>query len=79
MSHFDIRSANRPAPDAPMVDIADSVIDYRIDSREADDTARDMLLDSLEILSGMPQSQTDNHVDASMPHVQNNCSDGKQL
>ena len=47
MSHFDIRSANRPAPDAPMVDIADYVIDYRIDSREAYDTARYMLLDSL--------------------------------
>ena len=47
MSHFDIRSANRPAPDAPMLDIADYVIDYRIDSEEAYDTARYMLLDSL--------------------------------
>ena len=47
MSHFDIRSAVRPQPDAPMVDIADYVVDYRIDSKEAYDTARYMLLDSL--------------------------------
>src|SRR5678810_390714 len=47
MSHLDIRSAVRPQPDQPMVDIADYVIDYRIDSREAYDTARYMLLDSL--------------------------------
>ncbi|HVI60509.1 MAG TPA: bifunctional 2-methylcitrate dehydratase/aconitate hydratase [Luteimonas sp.] len=47
MSHVDIRSAARPQPDAPMVDIADYVIDYAIDSQEAYDTARYMLLDSL--------------------------------
>ena len=47
MSHFDIRSAVRPQPDQPMVDIADYVIDYTIDSQEAYDTARYMLLDSL--------------------------------
>ncbi len=47
MSHLDIRSAVRPAPDQPMVDIADYVIDYRIESPEAYDTARYMLLDSL--------------------------------
>ncbi|MFC3813800.1 bifunctional 2-methylcitrate dehydratase/aconitate hydratase [Lysobacter sp. GCM10012299] len=47
MSHPDLRSAVRPPPDAPMVDIADYVIDYRIDSQEAYDTARYMLLDSL--------------------------------
>jgi 2-methylcitrate dehydratase len=47
MSHFDIRSAARPQPDQPMVDIADYVIDYTIDSQEAYDTARYMLLDSL--------------------------------
>src|SRR5678810_405009 len=47
MSHLDIRSAVRPQPDQPMVDIADYVIDYRIDSQEAYDTARYMLLDSL--------------------------------
>jgi 2-methylcitrate dehydratase len=47
MSHFDVRSATRPEPDAPMVDIADYVIDARIESEEAYDTARYMLLDSL--------------------------------
>jgi 2-methylcitrate dehydratase len=47
MSAHDIRSAKRPDPDQPMVDIADYVIDYRIDSVEAYDTARYMLLDSL--------------------------------
>jgi len=47
MSQFDIRSATRPEPDQPMVDIADYVIDYKIDSQEAYDTARYMLLDSL--------------------------------
>jgi 2-methylcitrate dehydratase len=47
MSHFDIRSAVRPQPDQPMVDIADYVIDYTVDSQEAYDTARYMLLDSL--------------------------------
>jgi 2-methylcitrate dehydratase len=47
MSHHDIRSAVRPDPDRPMVDIADYVVDYEIDSQEAFDTARYMLLDSL--------------------------------
>ena len=47
MSHHDIRSAARPAPDQPMVDIADYVIHHAIDSQEAFDTARYMLLDSL--------------------------------
>src|SRR5918993_1070784 len=47
MSHSDVRSAIRPNPDKPMVDIADYVVDYRIDSQEAYDTARYMLLDSL--------------------------------
>ena len=47
MSHFDARSAVRPQPDQPMVDIADYVVDARIDSQEAYDTARYMLLDSL--------------------------------
>ena len=47
MSHFDVRSAVRPQPDQPMVDIADYVVDYRIESQEAYDTARYMLLDSL--------------------------------
>ncbi len=47
MSHHDIRSAVRPQPDQPMVDIANYVADYVIDSTEAYDTARFMLLDSL--------------------------------
>ncbi|HJU07565.1 MAG TPA: bifunctional 2-methylcitrate dehydratase/aconitate hydratase [Rhodanobacteraceae bacterium] len=46
MSH-DIRSAQRPSPDQPLVDIADYVLDYRIDSAEAFETARYMLMDSL--------------------------------
>ena len=46
-NHFDVRSAARPDPDPPMVDIADYVVDYRIDSEEAFDTAHYMLLDSL--------------------------------
>ena len=47
MSHHDLRSAARPDPDQPMVDIANYVADYTIDSTEAYDTARYMLLDSL--------------------------------
>lgn len=47
MSSLDLRSAARPDPDPSMVDIADYVVDYRIDSEEAYDTARYMLLDSL--------------------------------
>lgn len=47
MAHFDIRSAKRPDPDQPMVDIANYVADYSIDSKEAYDTARYMLMDSL--------------------------------
>ncbi|MGO1541611.1 MAG: bifunctional 2-methylcitrate dehydratase/aconitate hydratase [Luteimonas sp.] len=47
MPQPDIRSAARPDPDRSMVEIADYVIDGRIDSTEAYDTARYMLLDSL--------------------------------
>jgi len=47
MSEPDLRSAKRPDPDQPMVDVADYVIGYRIDSAEAYDIARYMLLDSL--------------------------------
>jgi len=47
MSHHDMRSAKRPDPDQPMVDIADYVADYKIQSAEAYDTARYMLLDSI--------------------------------
>jgi 2-methylcitrate dehydratase len=44
---MDIRSAARPDPDQVMVDIADYVVDYNIQSSEAFATARYMLLDSL--------------------------------
>ena len=47
MSAPDIRSAARPAPDQPMIDVANYVADYVIDSAEAYDTARYVLLDSL--------------------------------
>jgi 2-methylcitrate dehydratase len=47
MSHHDIRSAKRPNPDQSMVDIADYVVDYKVESAEAFTTARYMLLDSL--------------------------------
>jgi 2-methylcitrate dehydratase len=47
MNSHDIRSAVRPQPDQPMVDIANYVVDYKIDSKEAYDTARYMLMDSL--------------------------------
>jgi 2-methylcitrate dehydratase len=47
MPQHDIRSAVRPQPDQAMTDIADYVVDYRIDSKEAYETARYMLLDSL--------------------------------
>jgi 2-methylcitrate dehydratase len=47
MSAPDIRSAKRPDPDQPLVDIAQYVADYRIDSVAAYDTARYVLLDSL--------------------------------
>ena len=47
MDHPDTRSAVRPDPDPPMVDIADYVTGYTIASAEAYDTARYMLLDSL--------------------------------
>lgn len=47
MTEPDPRSAQRPEPDQAMVDIADYVADYVIESKEAYDTARYMLLDSL--------------------------------
>ncbi|HET7924803.1 MAG TPA: bifunctional 2-methylcitrate dehydratase/aconitate hydratase, partial [Rhodanobacteraceae bacterium] len=47
MSSHDIRSAVRPDPDQPMVDVAEYVANYKIESKEAYDTARYMLLDSL--------------------------------
>lgn len=47
MSQHDIRAALRPKPDQPLVDIAEYVIHYKIDSDEAYRTARYMLMDSL--------------------------------
>lgn len=47
VSHTDVRSATRPAPDQPLVDVADYVLDYSIESQEAWDTARYMLMDAL--------------------------------
>jgi len=47
MSEHNIRSAQRPEPDQPLIDIADYVTGYRIDSDEAYRTARYMLMDSL--------------------------------
>ena len=46
MTH-DTPSAQRPDPDALLVDIADYVLSQRIDSREAYDTARLCLMDSI--------------------------------
>lgn len=43
----DIRSAKRPEPEKVLVDIADYVINYEIDSDEAFETARYCLMDSL--------------------------------
>jgi 2-methylcitrate dehydratase len=47
MAHHDIRSAKRPDPDQPMVDIANYVVDFHVNSAEAYETARYCLLDSL--------------------------------
>ncbi|MGB8634144.1 MAG: bifunctional 2-methylcitrate dehydratase/aconitate hydratase [Rhodanobacteraceae bacterium] len=47
MSSADIRSAQRPEPDQSMVDIAEYVVNQRVDSDLARDTARYMLMDSL--------------------------------
>jgi 2-methylcitrate dehydratase len=47
MSHHDIRSAERPAPDQVLVDIADYVCDATIDSDLAYETAHYCLIDTL--------------------------------
>ncbi len=47
MSSFDSKSAQRPEPDKILVDIANYVCDYTIDSKEAYDTARYCLMDAL--------------------------------
>ncbi len=47
MSHIGTRAAKRPDPDQVLVDIADYVSGYEIDSEEALSTARYCLMDSL--------------------------------
>jgi 2-methylcitrate dehydratase len=47
MASHDIRSAERPAPDQILVDIARYAIEHQIESSEAYDTARYCLLDTL--------------------------------
>lgn len=47
MSSVDIRAAQRPDPDQVLVDIADYVMDYEVESAEAYRTARYCLMDSL--------------------------------
>ena len=47
MSSVDIRSTQRPDPDQVLIDIADYVCDFEIDSTEAYETARYCLMDSL--------------------------------
>ena len=47
MSSHDIRSANRPAPDQVLLDIADYALSYRIDSDTAYETAFFCLMDTL--------------------------------
>ncbi len=47
MSSHDLKSAKRPAPEKVLTDIADYVLDYQIDSREAYETAHYCLMDTL--------------------------------
>jgi 2-methylcitrate dehydratase len=47
MSTHDTKSANRPAPDQVLADIADYALSYRIDSEAAYETAYYCLMDSL--------------------------------
>jgi 2-methylcitrate dehydratase len=47
MSQHDIKSAERPAPDAALVAIADYAKHYTVDSRQAYETARYCLMDTL--------------------------------
>lgn len=47
MGSHDLRSAEHPAPDQPLVDIANYVADYYLSSSEAFETARYVLLDSV--------------------------------
>ncbi|UCH53830.1 MAG: bifunctional 2-methylcitrate dehydratase/aconitate hydratase [Pseudomonadota bacterium] len=47
MSHRTSESNIRPAPDQELVDVAEYVVNYKIDSQEAYETARYCLMDSL--------------------------------
>jgi 2-methylcitrate dehydratase len=47
MTSHDLKSAERPAPDQLLVDIADYVLNFQIESKLAYDTARYCLMDSL--------------------------------
>jgi 2-methylcitrate dehydratase len=47
MSTHDYKSAERPAPDKVLTDIADYALSYRIDSKAAYETAYYCLMDTL--------------------------------
>ena len=47
MSGHDIKSAKRPEPDKVLTDIADYVCDYKVKNKEAYQTARYILMDTL--------------------------------
>ena len=47
MSQHDIKSAERPAPDAILTAIADYAKDYKVESKQAFETARYCLMDTL--------------------------------
>ena len=47
MSVHDLKSAKRPAPEKVLTEIADYALDYKIESREAYETARYCLMDTL--------------------------------
>src|ERR1700754_1613056 len=47
MSSHDIKSAERPAPDAVLVAIADYALSYKVNSTQAYETARYCLMDTL--------------------------------
>jgi 2-methylcitrate dehydratase len=47
MSQHDIKSAERPAPDATLIAIADYARNYKVESSRAYETARYCLMDTL--------------------------------
>ncbi|HVC29225.1 MAG TPA: MmgE/PrpD family protein, partial [Gammaproteobacteria bacterium] len=47
MSNIDTKSAKRPDPEKVLTDIADYILDYKISSPEAYETARYCLMDTL--------------------------------